>query len=92
MALFKKDAAPSNPAKTREERLAAATTQVAAALSFFEAAAADLSEAAIIQDTIAGEIYAEIERLEALAAHAVNQSIDNAAVALRFRELVGQSA
>lgn len=91
MALFKKDAQPSGP-KTREERLAAATTQVAAALSFFEAAAADLSEAAIIQDQIAGEIYAEIEYLERVAAEAVNQSIDNAAAALRFRELVGQSA
>lgn len=91
MSLFKKDAAVTGPV-TREERLNAANTQVAAAISFFEAAAADLAEAATVQDQIAGEIYAEIEYLEQVAAAAVNQSIDNANAAARFRELIGTTA
>lgn len=74
---------------TADQRLNASHTQAAAALSFFEAAAADLAAAAIDQDAIAGEFYDEIERLEQKAQEAVSASVENAAAASRIRELVG---
>lgn len=86
--------------KTAQERLNASHTQAAAALSFFEAAAADLADAAIAQDTIAGELLDQAEALEIETAQrvsalerqahdAITASLDNAAAASRIRELVG---
>lgn len=88
MPIFKK--APAQAAvPTLEQELNGAHAQAAAALSFFEAAAADLHEAALKQDEIAGRIYDEIERLEQTALATVQASLDNAGAALRIRELLG---
>jgi hypothetical protein len=92
---------PYVPEPTIEQHLNATNAQAAAALSFFEASAADLADAALQQDAIAGLLYDQAEALEAETAKkiaelydqadsAVVASVQNTAAADRIRDLVGQ--